>query len=253
MKAIIISAFPGMGKTYARSFSQFNIKDLDSSNYKWIEDAKKGRLQNPDFPNNYIEAISKAQNEEDVDFVFVSSHSEIREYLSKAKIQYILISPKQNIREELCARYKERGNSEKFIKKIHDNWYNYTGSMLNETWPIQIKFGAEDFIDENLLKLLKENSEQIYNKTLNNVKSKNLESNLAKYDVFWSILSKDRKGWTSSELRKYKEFIDWDALCKFNILPEDILKDESFKKYINMDYVKANIKKYSPKVRKLLK
>ena len=253
MNTVIVSIFPGMGKTYIKESNNFKIKDINSVEYAYLEDSKKGRLDNPDFPGNYIKAITEAVNSKEYDFVFVSSNSVVREALNKAKIQYVLISPKQSIKNELCERFKERGNSQRFIDKMYNNWNNYTNSIVNETYPLQIKFDINDSIDNDLLTRLKENLEGILSRTLNNVSAKNIEKDLGKYDILWTMISKNRKGWTSQELRKYKDFIDWDVLCKFNVIPEDILKDKSFEKYINMKYVKDNIKKYGLKVRKLIK
>ena len=43
----------------------------------------------------------------------------------------------------------------------------------------------------------------------------------------------------------YQKWIDWDTMCKFNVLPDEIIKDPSFRKYINFEYLKDNIKKYN--------
>ena len=74
MKTIIISAFPGMGKSYtANHLSQYKMFDLESSNYSWIEIDNK-KIRNPVFPQNYIKTIKNLIFQNLYQIIFISSH-----------------------------------------------------------------------------------------------------------------------------------------------------------------------------------
>ena len=78
MRTRIISAFPGTGKSVYHEKHPLTTLDSDSSNFSWIE-VDGVKLRNPQFPENYIEHIKK--NIGIYDFIFVSSHSVVREAL----------------------------------------------------------------------------------------------------------------------------------------------------------------------------
>lgn len=162
MRAKIISAFPACGKsTYYKNWSQYSpenvwrkknngeqvyrtgtnepcgdrILDSDSSLFSWIydENGNKTDQRNPDFPNNYIQHIKEHMDTEDI--IFVSSHKVVRDALKSEGIPYILIYPERNMKDEWMRRFRERGNSEAFIKFQDDNWDTFIDEMEAETFP----------------------------------------------------------------------------------------------------------------------
>jgi hypothetical protein len=67
---MIISAFPGVGKShfYNTYKDEFKIHDSDSSLFSWIvKDGQK--IRNPDFPKNYIEHL-ESLDPKDIIIVF---------------------------------------------------------------------------------------------------------------------------------------------------------------------------------------
>ena len=253
MMTIIISAFPGMGKTYSKkNIKEYDIVDHESSNYKWLEDPVKGRLVNPDFPDNYMSVLAGMLNSDNPpDVIFVSSHSEVRDALNRKRIPYYLISPYISCRDELIRRYKERGNSDKFCKQLYENWYKYLDSINNETWPTLIKFYPDHYIDLFLLEDLIDKSRDMEEKTQQFIKRKNNTDSLYSNSMFWSTASKQKK-FTAEEIKRYSELIDWDILCKFNIVPAEIFTCGRFDNHLNWRYLNQNIKKYPPKIRKVI-
>ena len=85
MDTKIISAFPACGKTYAYeklNKKGYTILDSDSSQFSWCYEYdpnsdKIEKHRNPEFPNNYIKHIK--ENIGKVDYIFVSSHKEVRD------------------------------------------------------------------------------------------------------------------------------------------------------------------------------
>lgn len=113
-KGVIISGFPGIGKTHFSQNSNLSVSDSDSSHFP-----KKG------FPENYIEHIKSWR--EHTDYILVSSHKEVREALQKEGIHFKLVYPSRDQKQDYIKRYKERGSSDAFIKLIDmnfDNWIN---------------------------------------------------------------------------------------------------------------------------------
>lgn len=141
-ETMVIAAFPGTGKSYCtkNEAEKFNgVLDSDSSNYSWIKDKDGNNTteRNPDFPRNYIEHIK--ENLGKVDVIFVSSHKEVREALEKENIKYFLVYPNVFQKDEYIKRYKNRGNTDKFVRMLETNWEEWINDCRTEEFPIRIE------------------------------------------------------------------------------------------------------------------
>lgn len=142
MRTVIVSAFPGCGKSYICNKyhnkkinnKKWKILDSDSSEYSWIKDKDNNntRIRNPEFPKNYINHIKA--NIGKVDVIFVSSHKEVRQALKENNIKFFLIFPLKEMKEDFIERYKNRGNTEDFINFISKNWDDFIDEMENENY-----------------------------------------------------------------------------------------------------------------------
>lgn len=127
-RALVISAYPAMGKTYftetINEKYKMRIIDSDSSFFKWNYDHKGNKLDtvNPSWPNNYVDYIKSHLLTSDV--IFVSSHEEVRKLLCLCDIDYYSFIPDYKYREKIFRRMKDRGSSEEFIKTRKDNFAN---------------------------------------------------------------------------------------------------------------------------------
>ena len=130
MRTKIISAFPGVGKTYYHNKHKDTTLDSDSSNFSWIKDenGNNTKVRNPEFPQNYINHIK--DNIGKYEYIFVSSHKDVREALLDNCIFFYLVYPDSIRKDEFIQRYKNRGNDENFIKLVSDNWDNW----MKEIW-----------------------------------------------------------------------------------------------------------------------
>ena len=131
---LIISAYTCCGKTYASEhMKNYDILDVDVSKFKTIkrlpneEEIEKEhqrwesslhlmsveghlnqfkqqiiKVDNPDFPDNFIQYIK--ENIGKVDVIFVDSDIRIRQWLDKAKIKFITIYPLNNCLPEWVGR-----------------------------------------------------------------------------------------------------------------------------------------------------
>jgi len=128
MKTKIISAFPGIGKSVYHSKHKETTLDSDSSNFSWIIDENGNKVRNPEFPKNYIDHIK--ENIGKYEFIFVSSHKEVREALFENCIFFYLVYPDDRRKDEFIERYKNRGNDEKFIELVSNKWDDW----MKEIW-----------------------------------------------------------------------------------------------------------------------
>lgn len=183
MKAKIISAFPGCGKTtYCKDwgknennkFGNHNIGDIildsDSSEFSWVKDSEGNNTKerNPEFPNNYIQHIK--DNIYSANIIFVSSHKVVRDALKEHGIDYHIFYPDKSLKETWLEIYRNRGNDESFINFISDNWETFIDEIENDNFPTKHKLDGSNnnkFISvHNISEILKkENYETEYPKS----------------------------------------------------------------------------------------
>lgn len=124
----IVSAFPGTGKSHYHRDHPETTLDSDSSNFSWV--VKDGvKVRNPEFPNNYIQHIK--ENIGKYDFIFVSSHADVRNALKDSCIFFYLVYPQPECKDMYLKRYEQRGNNAEFVKLVDENW---------EQWLRQCRF-----------------------------------------------------------------------------------------------------------------
>lgn len=167
-KALIISAHPGMGKTFlGRKYK--NILDLESSDYKWIysknievmsceqRKAADYRELNSEWPQNYMKAIEK--NMYNYDYILIASYPLILDYLDSINFQYILATPTIESKEIYMKRYKDRGNRDNWIEGQETNWEEYVIQKLErpnvEKIILKDNETLEDYFIKSKYKLVK--------------------------------------------------------------------------------------------------
>jgi len=136
---MIISAFPGTGKTsYCNLYSDY-IPDIFAS------DSDSSNFDKSEFPRNYIEHI-KQKKEQGYYRIFVSSHKEVRDALVENGLEFTLVYPKKELKDEYIKRYKERGSSEDFINLISENWENWIDELQSQKGCRHIQLETNQFL-----------------------------------------------------------------------------------------------------------
>lgn len=140
-KGIIIAAFATCGKTYLGKKYK-NVIDLESSSYKYDNteiinippEERKGtiRRKNPNWPNNYYNAIKEAQKKYDI--VLVQLKPEHFDYFDKHNIKYSIAYPNINNWEEVERRCIARGNNENFIRRLKQVFIPYYEDSINRNY-----------------------------------------------------------------------------------------------------------------------
>ena len=143
MKTTIISGFPGVGKTTCRNkpgLFDSRVLDMESSAYSWIFDSFDSNCKpkaNPEFPKNYIDSLELFSDKGGYEYIFISSHENVRKELQKRGVKYIIVAPKNTpeIKNEYCKRYLKRGSDVDLIDKVYRNWDTMIASIESDSVP----------------------------------------------------------------------------------------------------------------------
>ena len=121
MTAVLISAFPGLGKTYLYQQYKDRLKILDLST---------GRFEGDDFPGNYIAEIEKRLN--DYDLILLSSDRNVRYALNDAGLDFDLFYPSKDRKNELVEIYVTNRKSRDFIMNLDHNFNDLIDEIEDE-------------------------------------------------------------------------------------------------------------------------
>lgn len=116
---ILVSAFPGVGKSYLKEKITSLVKDSDSSQFD-----KK------DFPANYIRHIK--ENMGKYDLILISSHKDVRDALVEENFSFFLVYPDINLKDEYIERYKQRGSDKNFVKLLENKWDEWIQQLIEQ-------------------------------------------------------------------------------------------------------------------------
>ena len=140
-KPMLVAGFPGTGKSYY-------CHNGDWSHYmssKFATDSDSSKFDKTNFPQNYINHI-KEKISEGYARIFISSHKEVREALVKNGLEFTLVYPKKELKEEYLKRYKERGSTDSFINLISENWDLWLEELKNQQGCRHIELESGQFI-----------------------------------------------------------------------------------------------------------
>lgn len=122
----LISAFPGVGKTYfMQNNKDIKILDSDSSDYHFEINDDGQKVQIKGWQNNYINHLKEQIEKKQWDFILVSSHEIIRKKLARNFIKHYVVYPNERLKQEYLQRYRNRGSDQNFIKLLNDNFENW--------------------------------------------------------------------------------------------------------------------------------
>ncbi len=143
-KTKIISAFPGVGKTYLGKHSDSSIVDFCSGMFS---KDKNGDLH-PDFPNNYVQAMLNVMGK--CDIILISCHTAVTDTLENEGIEYTLVYPDIVLKDEYIKRYEQRGNPKKWIDNVAENWNDWIAEMENQAKCTKIRLSRGQYLSDVL-------------------------------------------------------------------------------------------------------
>jgi hypothetical protein len=148
--SILVSAFPGTGKSYCTQHGKNLIMhDSDSSEFHFTTFSDEKRV-NPEWPGNYIDHIKRLLSRGYYEIIFISSHAEIREALKDAGLKYLLVCPDNYCKDEYLQRYQQRGSPEAFVERLGANWEAWLKSCWDDE-AMKILLGPGTFLTEHTI------------------------------------------------------------------------------------------------------
>ena len=134
----------------------FNI-GIDFSSISMLKGDKKilasdsSTFDKYQFPKNYINHIKS--NIGDADIILVSSHKEVRDALQNQGIEFTLVYPSRDIKEEYIQRYIDRGNDDKFVELLKKNWENWMTELEEQKGCNKIELKNGQYLSDIINKL----------------------------------------------------------------------------------------------------
>ena len=133
----LIAAFPGTGKSF--------YTNSDYMPDRFATDSDSSKFDKSNFPTNYIEHI-KSRIDLSYARIFISSHKDVRDALVSNNIKYTLVYPAKHLKDEYIKRYSERGNTEKFVQLLSDNWESWLDDCKAQKGCYHIELQSGEFI-----------------------------------------------------------------------------------------------------------
>lgn len=145
--ALVISAFPGTGKsTIWNNSEEFGFNkghvyyderegvqvDLPASLLPPVFDSDSSVYPKEHFPGNYIKHIQNLMEQYPEAVIMASSHEDVRKGLYDAGVRFVLVYPEDGAKEDFILRYKNRGSSDEFINKFIEEWDELIESCKND-------------------------------------------------------------------------------------------------------------------------
>jgi hypothetical protein len=129
-EAHIVAGFPGVGKSRVTREGKAlgmgrAVMDLDSSSFSWGQDG----LRNPHFVRDYVDAIVEKAREPGI--VLVSTHAEVREELVRRGVDFTLVCPSKDLKDEYIQRMKSRGTLA-LAELFHREWDELVQSCIDQ-------------------------------------------------------------------------------------------------------------------------
>lgn len=109
-KGVIVSGFPGIGKSRFAAAFMGTCSDSDSSLF-----------DKSAFPGNYMDHIA-GHLQLNTNVILVSSHKVVRDALIEREMPYCLVYPDQSLKAEYLERYSGRNSPQAFIDLLDKNW-----------------------------------------------------------------------------------------------------------------------------------
>jgi len=151
---MIIVGWPGIGKSYLRINKSINILDLETSPYKYInyrDDKEYSRKEiNPSWLKKYYNDL--LFNSDKYDAVLTYNSPDILQILLENKVDFIIILPKTELKDEYLERYKKRNSDPGWIEYMSNTWdeqYSFLESLEQE----KIYLSDGDYLEQALIKL----------------------------------------------------------------------------------------------------
>jgi len=173
---LVISAFPACGKsTISKNAPRYGLKwcqltfneetgqhDIEIPKTLGVPvfDSDSSLFDKAAFPQNYIAHIQSVLSQFDDVVIFVSSHEEVRKALHDAGIEFTLVYPQRELKEEYIQRYINRGNAQGFIDMMQARWNDFIDSCEADSTPHKVIMEESEYLGDNLAEVLETSGDE---------------------------------------------------------------------------------------------
>lgn len=133
---IIISGFSNIGKSSLKKFKDINYIDFDTHFFRKDEGWEK----------MYVECLLALSSK--YDYVFITTHGVMLEELNKLGIEYYLVYPKRELKEEYRERAISRNSSEEFVNGFFSRWDEHISDCEKNTFAKKIVLESGEYLSD---------------------------------------------------------------------------------------------------------
>ena len=133
---VIISGFSNIGKIYLIKNKNINCIDFDTCYFKKINN----------WINIYVECVLALK--EKYDYVLITTYGEILNELNKRNIEYYLVYPKRELKEEYHNRAIKRGSDNDFIEGFFSRWDTHIDDCIKNKNKNKIVLNENEYLSD---------------------------------------------------------------------------------------------------------
>lgn len=138
---VIISGFSNIGKSYLIKNKNINCIDFDTCYFKKINN----------WINIYVECVLALK--EKYDYVLITTYGEILNELNKRNIEYYLVYPKRELKEEYHNRAIKRGSNNDFIEGFFSRWDTHIDDCIKNKNKNKIVLNENEYLSDVIYKI----------------------------------------------------------------------------------------------------
>ena len=146
-KTIIVCGFPGVGKTLAASWAAGVVIDCDSSRFHYTSEGE----ERVGWVKQYVDQIESLAKKGEYTVVLTSTHAQVLNELDNRGLDYIIVLPRRDCKDEYLGRYLKRGSDFDFVEDRFWTWDTFLDQLEERAVP-QIHLGPGQYIADILPK-----------------------------------------------------------------------------------------------------
>lgn len=137
----IISGFSNIGKSSLKKYKDISVIDFDTGYFRkddgWVD--------------MYIECLLALQ--EKYDYVLITTYMEVLEELNRRNIEYYLIYPERELKEEYRTRAIFRGSDDEFVSGFFSRWDRHISDCERIKAPHKFQLKSNEYLSDIIDKL----------------------------------------------------------------------------------------------------
>lgn len=133
---VIVSGFSNIGKSYIKNNNVVNCIDLDSHYFNKVDG----------WISVYVDCLLSLK--ETYDYVFITTHGDILNELNKRNIEYYLVYPERDLKEEYRKRAINRGSDKEFVEGFFKSWDRHIDDCIKNKCKNKIVLKSNEYLSD---------------------------------------------------------------------------------------------------------